>query len=371
MYQIRRLLTCYDIRIEKERLAEITGLSYRTIGKYHEILRDLYLQKKLYASHNKRIEAFGLEFVIAEMPKKFVKDVYKVKRIDKLNKKYPYVRFTASAFMLNDDKCYAFFRIPKKYFKEVFKWIEKDAKGVWKARTLPVYACNNLYNLEELFRKASKHIVHHSRDLLIDALITSVLDLNPLAGMKSEDFNIAGILKRRLDIEFEDIARTEPSLKYIRRHYHELSKKMIIGRVFLFPPEKYHVVTLVAKNDRFFDTFALAVLGVFSNMIFVARENGPLIATFTIPEPVYDEVSFRLKEIGAGKRLKMTAFAPFPIELVNPFENDWSLEPLSPEVIKRYNIYSRKKKKKKGRKKKEKKEEKKKEEDKSEESKSK
>ncbi|MET1128599.1 MAG: hypothetical protein ABWW70_04710 [Thermoproteota archaeon] len=337
------LLTCLDIRLDKDKIAYALGVTKRAVQHYHAKLREMHAKKEIVAAHMRDIRALGLTSVVAVATGGFLKDVLEAEKIVELERKYPrlgyLVRFIGYAAKFGSGLSLLALRVPSKHLWEVMEAYEKAGavKDYWPATLVPVQRCHESgARLAEAFYRLRGNPSYKPRDLLIDSIIMTILDVNPLAYLVPDDFNVEVAYKYR--VELRSLVGAI-AYRYLRRHYTALSRAGVAGRVAVLPRKPLSYVWIFADGDLDLELYTFAARKAYGLYVTVTEGGFVFADVYTGLENLRTSLQ---SYVASGRAqidtvLAATSFA-FPFEMIDPRENTWALEPVAPKVLPRYRI---------------------------------
>jgi hypothetical protein len=337
------LLTCLDIRLDKDRIAKTLGVTKRAVQHYHAKLREMQAKKEVVAAHMRDVRALGLTNVIAVATSSFLKDVLEAEKIVELERKYPrlghLVRFIAYAAKFGSGLSLLALRVPSEHLWEVMEAYEKAGavKDYWTAVGVPVERCHESdARLAEAFYRLRGNPSYKPRDLLIDSIIMTILDVHPLAYLMPDDFNVEVAYKYRVELKRRVGAI---AYRYLRRHYTALSRAGVAGRVLVLPRKPLSYVWIFADRDLDLELYTFAARSAYSLYVTVTDGGFAFTDVYTSLEKLRTSLQSHVASGSAqiDTVLAAATFA-FPFEMIDPRENRWSLEPVAPKILPRYRI---------------------------------
>jgi hypothetical protein len=328
--KLMALLTCYDFRTEREKL----GLSKWRL--YNELLPEL--KKTRYKFHLSYLRPVGIGHLYAvirdrERWKRF-RDKYVAGRINSVEEmaEVPLNRFVHKLYVFSDGTVGVLYYAPKELRDELIARLDGFYDEVRDANVYPVMNCQGRLwpdvspeEAEKMGREALAKLSSveefRSRNRLLDYMILVVMEDNPVL-MLRELTDLMHIAKARFLEESGE--KLELNIRYVRRHYRELSKRYSVGRIYIFRPAVYMIFEVGKKYKELLYGLAAATLG---SVHYIDLGDA---AFSTLPaESHNDAVKFILSLTHDLVRLviKLRGWhMPAPFEMYDPITNSWSLD---------------------------------------------
>lgn len=266
------MLTCYDPRLEQQRIAEELAVSRATVKKLLQRLRLAASREKrrIVAVHLRRLEAFRVKGVLVELEPSLARGLVSVARRyhgspvppGALEGLVPEPRLLGAVFVLEGDKVLATYRVLDTHSLPEALLNDQRIRRILEPGfvSVPVMGCFDPREAREEFWHLLAAEAPRPR-LLVDLLVLGVLDANPLARLNWRDFDPSHILMARLGLAAltEDEARR--IFRVLRARYRVLSLYRIVGRVYYVRPSDYmrSKALIVAPRDHAADIYAAAV----------------------------------------------------------------------------------------------------------------
>jgi hypothetical protein len=240
---LRRLLSCYDPRLNQAEVAEALGTTRNTVKKLIHRLRQSVEAGRIIAVHLRLIEALGFHGVVAVVEPPDARLLLRRLRPFRapaspllVEDVLPLARLLATVIKLANGPLLAVYRVPEGLASEVDEVLGSDRRINevldYRLFSVPVRGCLEPAEAEEVFHKL--HGFHLEEvNPLADMLAIGVLDLKPLARLRVDDMNPAVVLEARTGVPHKDAERLYPMVK---ARYQLLSRLGLAGRVYYVKP---------------------------------------------------------------------------------------------------------------------------------------
>ncbi len=337
--ELRRLLTCYDPRLEQKRIAEALGASYETVRKSIKRLRNAYIEEnKITAVHMRILEALGLEGALVRLDPEIAPRLAEVLRSQPrifvppvlLEGIVPLPGLVATILYTEEGRLYATYRLLKGLEAEIIEELGRDNRvpeildeGV---RTAPIRACIDAGEADGVLeRLLSIPPLAYGEKMLLDLLVYTALDYNPFASSRRMPYLEA--LAARLGSE---LPRVHAPSRLLSARYRVLSREGLLGRVYYVKYSRHlsgkHLV--IAHRDAAPVLYRVGVEKL--SIVYVGRGRELTVATAS---DVDEGLRRRLYSLGAGlERLRFAAVTLPPVEHAS-CRGGWSMEPMSPPEL--------------------------------------
>jgi hypothetical protein len=336
---LRRMLSCYDMRLEQDKIAELLGMKKDTLKKTLQRLRQAAEKKRIIAAHLRQLEALGFRGVIAELEPPDAREL--LRRIrplqgpvppSALDGVVPLPRLLATVIKIANGPLYATYRAPRGVEEEITSLLGGDKRfrriidtGFY---SVPVRGCLSPEEAEEFFEKQLGY-EYPSAMPLPDMLAMGVLDLNPLARLRREDMDPGSVLAARLGEEYRGYG--EALYPVMRGRYRVLSREGLLGRVYYVKPSdalrSRSLVVAPRESAAALYRAAVETMGA----AYVA--SGEEVALVTASA---EAAEMRRRAVSLGGEVVDIAYAvtlPPPLELYDCRRRAYTLEPLPGDEV--------------------------------------
>jgi len=334
---LRRLLTCYDPRLEQARIAEALGASKHTVKKLLQRLRQSARSRRVVAVHLRLLEALGIHGVVVELEPPDAREL--LRRIrpfrgptspSTIEGVVPLARLLGTVIKLADGRLIAVYRAPRGLEEEVLSVLGRDRRlhRIIDQRiySVPLRGCLDPGSAEEWFRSRLGYQFPAAKPLP-DMLAIGVLDVNPLARLRVEDMEPGALLAARLGAAV-DGRRFYP---LVRSRYKLLSLYQLAGRVYYVQPSDLlrskSLIVGEASTAPAIYRAAVETMGA----AYVASGEATALATASA-----DAKRLHSLARAAGAKIHdivFTAVLPPPVELYDCRRGRFSLDPQPLEAI--------------------------------------
>ncbi|BEP18033.1 hypothetical protein PYJP_13850 [Pyrofollis japonicus] len=260
----------------------------------------------------------------------------------------PLVRYVHRFYIFGDGTIGALYYAPKEVRDEIVARLDSFYDEVYDARVYPVLNClgklypeaseGDAWRLgKAMLEKLNTAPPYRSRNRFLDYLLISVMELEPLLTLR-ELRSLVYAARARIEKELGE--ELELSMRYVKRHYVELSRRYVLGRLFVGRPNVCSYPVLVVEKKYRELLYGLAAVTMGSTML--ADTGDTVIASvgatsFAEQSEFIDIFLPGLEKITTT--VSVTA-VPFPFEMYNPIEESWSLEEPAveriEEIVKKY-----------------------------------
>ncbi|BEP16771.1 hypothetical protein PYJP_01230 [Pyrofollis japonicus] len=325
------LVSCHDFRLERSVFERWKGWVYKvlvpTLKKYQMI-------------HLTYLHPIGIDYLYAKItdPEKWrmIRDKYfsaDTRYIKDLHS-IPVHRYLGKLYLFGDKTAGALYYAPRELKDEIAARLDTFYDEVHEARVYPVMNClGKLYpeatieDAEDLGARmltTLKNIPpYRSRNRFLDYMLIASLEVNPTITLK-ELRKLIYPVRARIEKQLKDSA--ELSIKYVLRHYHALSKKHVLGRIFIVSQNVSLYPVLEVSKEALKTLYGLATITLGSTSIIVYDDYAlGSIAPKTLNE--FGELIMPINNyIESVKIVVAWIRAPIPFEMYNPITDEWNLE---------------------------------------------
>ncbi|OWJ54427.1 hypothetical protein [Pyrodictium delaneyi] len=370
--KIAALLSCYDFRLEAQRIADHLGVSDQHIRSIIRKIRNI--DKEELAQHRRRsmaiIDYRALDLRSVTIITKSISEI--IDFFDKTHSKrtmdiwfklnLPYNRYLISINKLFGGRLMFTYRLPRELIPEVIESFKNKFRDkiliADMGNALPIYNCTQLIakNLEDI---QSVYDIHSdmyesvldatpigSRMKLIDVIIIAMIEYYPL--LKNMDLRAVNLLARARVEELNEKLPSDISFRFrfMKNHYDRLSRLRYVGRTwlgsFLHGNGSVEVAMVITSRECAEQLYVFAAATLAIPQIFVGREYA--IAAFLVNSQTKPLLGKFLEKYCSGKVLSESTIVysravPMPVEMFDPWRNRWDTRPHDvAEALKKFRL---------------------------------
>ncbi|HID40721.1 MAG TPA: hypothetical protein EYP33_01025 [Pyrodictium sp.] len=372
--RIAALLSCYDFRLEAQRIADHLGVSDQHVRSIVRKIRNI--DKEEMARHRKKTmaiidyRALGLRSIT--IITKGISEVSEFLEIIKrktsmstwFGLKLPMIHYLISISKLFGGRLMFTYRIPKEFISELLSHFEREYGDkillIDSGYALPVYNCAEhvARSLEDIKLTYDSHADMYesvldataigSRMKFIDIIVIAMIEYYPL--LRNMDLRAVDLLARARVEELSEKLPREASfrLRFMKNHYDRLSKLRYVGRTWigslLYAGEKQgaEVAMVVASRECAEQLYVFASATLASAQVFVGKEYA--ITAFLVNSETKPLLGKFLEKYCGGKTISESTIVgahvvPMPVEMFDPWRNRWDTRPHDvAEALKKFRL---------------------------------
>ncbi len=326
--EVADLIACYDFRLEAELIARRLHSSVNYVRQILRKLREKGME--LWPQHIRDLRPLGLQTVVIHSDK----PLGEIRMMRDLVGKVPLYRYLYSYRATLDNQHVYSYLAPRELLDEFLDELSKLGEpepGV----TIPVYPCKDIV-------ARIRGLPENYKPSLLDLLLYALLDREPLMSLQDlTDINI--VYWERLD---KRIPGHRLSYSKLSKAYRRLSEAGVIGRVLLLAVPRLNnprVIPLYikVKRDCYTELYEVIASTRSSPSIFVGEETAATVMVLGDEET--ETVRRKLGDCIIYTGVITTGFGVIiPVEMYNPLEKKWSLEPMPlPEMVQKLGLLAR------------------------------
>ncbi|WP_048061487.1 hypothetical protein [Hyperthermus butylicus] len=327
------LLSCYDYRLEAEKFGVVKQTIHPMVASARKKYKPVY--------HIKDLRPLGFATILATMrDRELWRKLANTNSVEYIENHVVLGRYVSSIVLTVDGHIIVTYNVPKILLDDAVSVVEKwytDRQGeVVVGETMPVRNCAGvvgqlaLPSLEQHYHVARMFEEYRSRMPFMDYILLSILDHDPLLPL-SDVRNLVHAIEARIEKEIgEGLLR----YRYVLRHYRSLSEKGVLGRARIpkIIEEPKTAISIIAEEKCAPKLYAYAAAYLASSRMFISKST--LVVGLYVPQTVVNRLAEEAYDCIIEAYVPVKGFlAPFPFEMYDPIRDEWSLEPVSQDIV--------------------------------------
>ncbi|ALL00374.1 hypothetical protein Pyrde_0324 [Pyrodictium delaneyi] len=371
--KIAALLSCYDFRLEAQRIADHLGVSDQHVRSIVRKIRNI--DKEELARHRRKsiaiIDYRALDLQSVTIVTKSIRDI--IDFFDKVENKrtmniwfrldLPYNRYLISINKLFGGRLMFTYRLPKDLVSDLVHEFEKKFKDkifiIDNGSALPVYNCTQAVarDLEsirftydahsDMYNSVLDVVPIGSRMKLIDVIIVAMIEYYPL--LKNIDLRAVNLLARARVEELNEKFSSDISFRFrfMKNHYDRLSKLRYVGRTwigsFLHGTQgDIEAIMVITSRECAEQLYVFAAATLTGTQVFAGNEYA--VTALLVNSEIKPLLGKFLEKYCSGKVLSESTIVysravPMPVEMFDPWRNRWDTRPHDvAEALKKFRL---------------------------------